>query len=288
MRNIKVLIIDSGLHQQEAFGTSHDTFRYSYRSICALKKSILFFYDIVIIPFHIDQFKLSKLKSAFELYFKKSGVILFLGTTDINGYDWIPKCRWNTEYPVNCKISENVPTLDKKIFNELNDDDLKYHTGYAAHGNLVLSNVDTCQVLIESTDGKTVMFYTGEKSKGTILITTIDPDYHCCRSTPGPSLEQTYNSQIKAKRLLDNLLLWAGERAENNSKIQLRLLGFSLRIFYWLRKFLLLFIPAIFGYWIYTLEDLPKAKSIMVIIAASAAVASILNYYQNFQNKRDN
>lgn len=280
---MRTLVLDSGIHQKQAFGQASKTL--IYRSPSRIRPHSLGFFDIIVIPFHVDQEALSRLKKAFIQFIDRSGVVVVLGATDLSNLDWIPYTSWNQHYPKECVLVPENESEYKALFQpDLTGTSLKFHTGYSGHGFLIPHDLSECKILVTSENGHVLMFCRRFSTGGSLLVTTLDPDHHSVPGTPGPSLEQTAQTQRNALILLQNVLKWASNRCNHKLRRLRRASAVIENICSLVISILTYSIPGIAGYVIYRLSE-PGTGSgknqIYAVLVSAGVVASIAGYWQN-------
>lgn len=215
---IKVLVLDSGLFQKDVF-YSHQT---QLLPVSKVRLHHLLRADVVIVPFHVDQYALNQLHNAFQKFLKNGGVLVLLGVTQY--IKWLPYGDWDAEYPKNCVIVKKFK--DDPIFKNLTSEKLKYHAIYSGHGSLSLRHLldqqNEAEILVEAENKQTIMYRWKLPKGGWLLATTLDPDHHAANGTPGPG--KTINrgnseAQRNAAILLNNIVNWSINMSKNRRLI---------------------------------------------------------------------
>jgi hypothetical protein len=283
------MVIDSGLHQRLAFGAPNRNLVYRHAS--TLKPRDLFFYDVIFVTFHVDQISLLRLRDGFISFLNKSGVLVILGATDYSNLGWLPYCTWNDEYLYNCTISTPPSQQETVLFNNITSERLRLHTSYCGHGSVIPTQLDKCDLLIVAENNRVLMFCKTFDTGGTLLVTTLDPDYHCVRGVQDTTSEESRDAQHYARVLLNNVLDWSIIVSKRNSRIRRLGIGLSKTLLFWLGAIFAFSIPGLIGFFISKMSGSWPSDwktQVVAIITASAVVASIINYWRIIWHWRKN
>ncbi len=272
-KKTKVLVLDSGLHQQKAFDGLGEM-----KAVSKIRPRNLLKYDVIIVPTHTDQIALARLRDGLKKFLDKSGVLILLGVTQYS--TWLPdgEGTWNSTYPEKCSIVQRFE--EDTIFRDLCSKDLKYHTSYSGHGFLIPPDNEDIEKLVTCENNNVLMYRYEHLNGGVLLVTTLDPDFHSVSCVPGPSEQESTQTRVKARTLLKNITTWA-ERKSNLRSRKLRSITLWL---YWLRDMTLfgiaIGIPGLVGYIIspYFFPNLPPAAATWL---AAGAVISVLRWWES-------
>jgi hypothetical protein len=290
--SIRTAALNGGLHEEGIFGTYQDI-DLLYIGKPSLK-TLIFKYDILFIPFHIDQIFLNSLKKLLEKFVSNGGILVALGATT-ECRRWIPFCQWNSIYPKKplriFKPSELQQEKQKILLGFASLEDLKYHGIFYSHGTLEPPTENTDKLIVAQDDSEVVMLIT-RKGRGVFFVTTLDPDFHAVTQVPGRTEEDSSKNRENAKRLLFNIHEWA--KSELKGKELNRLWrkikwfwGFS---WYHIKFFLLLTVPTIIGIIIICystdkpeLEKINWSSWILTVYGLLSSGASIVSLYKQNQ-----
>lgn len=223
-----IAVLDNGLHVSQVFGIKDDvTLYYS----CDLGNSPgnllqLFRSPIIIIPFHSDQNLLKRYHDYLKEYVSNGGVLVILGANQDSGSPWMPFVQYISYYPK----AENTRGYDTSndgsiLLAKLDGESaLAYHDSFSGHGLLELGTLDEQKDCViaegynEETDTWKPIFVVKRSGwKGSLLITTLDPDYHSSVSVYGGQGVSGEKVRLNAQILLDNILKWSLKEASSKS-----------------------------------------------------------------------
>ncbi|MGA2434841.1 MAG: hypothetical protein ABSG25_06105, partial [Bryobacteraceae bacterium] len=215
----KVAILNAGLHHEKAFQWAADDRNFKYVYIEKLPTTPLEKFDVLIVPFHTDQIALYRNRGKLIGFLRWGGVLVLLGATQEGSRAWIPYSSWQREYTTSLVIaSENDDA--NMIFKDIPAEDLKFHGYYYAHGWLLPGG--KFDILAYDEHKQVVMFVRRDGFRGSLLCTTLDPDFHSIAEVPGPKGHNPTDTRQKADKLLQRIVLWATEEAKQK--------GYFLRI----------------------------------------------------------
>ncbi len=261
-----------------------------------LNINMIFLYDIVIIPFHLDQIFLYKIKPYLKKYLTKGGILILLGATE-DPRHWFPLSGWEPKFTSSLNIDNRSPD-GKIIFKDIpNANYMWYHSKYFAHGSL-LAKVPIREYvkLAWDNEGRIVMYIRRTGINGTLFATTLDPDFHSSTTVPGPLEEQVEITHSKAEHLLHNIIEWAKVEAKSKkystrfkrmSYAMLKLIGsFSGIIILYLLPILSL---GYFSYLILSKDKIDTIEKIAVSFSAigvMGSIASLISLFQTLKAER--
>lgn len=284
----KIGVFDSGFHQRNAFSTLDHPI--TFLPLNNLKGNSLFFFDVVVITNFSDQYALDDIKTYLERFLERDGILIIFRATDLNSLGWIPYCQWNGtgKWPVECHVESSINNNYAEILNGLkNPGDFKYHSTYTGHGTLNINiNDKTFHVLLRAEDERIIMLVRDHPTYGTLLVTTLDPDYHSISQTPGPSNKETPIAVGVARQLLNNILNWAMASSMTKPKIWRRLEGLLRKAFRIIGSVIIFSAPALFLYW-FKPSDQPFLEDIYQYLGAMTIWIALIEYFRNiiFKNK---
>jgi len=286
-RSVRIGVIDNGIHVEHAFSADPDiTLLHSVRTL----PFSLFRYDVVIVATHTDQALLLRLKKHLTRYLQFGGVLVLLGATT-QGRHWLPLCEWEGKFPESISFDTTSPD-GELIFDRIPDPNyLQYHSKYVGHGSLRISVAKHDATLAADEAGRVLMFVRRLPSAGVLLATTLDPDYHTSVHVPGPADEAVERTHAKAKHLLDNIIKWAFQAAqETPRRFRRRLLGWlvptvaviAMVFFYGLPVMAFVYLTSTTAS-----HDYAAAASIVATIAFLGSLASIYCLFLGIVAKKD-
>lgn len=217
----RVGVIDGGLHHEAAFKDFKDFAGADLQRIRAgqLSRTCLRKYDVVIVPFHTDDFVLRTSSGKLISFVNNGGVLVLLGPTS----NWMPFCNWKRPGP---ELIGNVVMNPKsqdacRLFENIDPAAIKFHPPDLppVHGSLSESSERT---VLASVNGRCVMFVQRKEEAGTLLYTTLDPDHHVDPMMSIGEPERLQRVEKTARTLLENILRWAKAEAEKKSRWQRR------------------------------------------------------------------
>lgn len=217
---MKIAAFNGGLHEERVF-SSYPEIDLVY--VGRIDTNRLMLCDVIIIPFHLDQIFLLRLKTFFKAFLRNGGILIMLGATEDSQRAWLPFLQWEKDFTTSLNFD---PTSNdgKIIFDGISDSKyLKYHGIYYAHGSLQpgLKTANLIKLAWDN-DDRVVMLIRREGIKGTLFATTLDPDFHSATSVPGPSDEKVEHTHRKASHFLSNIINWA--------KVEVRSISLKIRI----------------------------------------------------------
>lgn len=213
---MKVAVFNNGLHAEEAFKKPFPKIKMLYVGRTNINR--IFLYDILFIPYHLDQVFLYHHRHKLEQFLDHGGVLVLLGATE-EGRKWLPFLQWERDFRKITYMNLDSPDARILLNRTTKPGELMFHSSYFAHGSLSggSSEGDGDVILASDECGGTVMFIKRSGVAGTLFATTLDPDYHCTISVPGPHDEPVVKTHEKAGRLLRNIYTWAIEEAKGKS-----------------------------------------------------------------------
>jgi len=275
--DIDVLVLDSGLHQRDAF----DQFLPGSRKpMVDIEPCDIFNYDVVIIPFKMDQQWLQKMRGHFEQFMNDCGVLIILGATDHTNNGWIPGCCWNEKFPTVPVTTAVQGTEYQMIFDQLNEDQVVFHTMYSGHGHLELKH-ENLKSLATGPEGEILMAAGRWDSGGRLLVTTLDPDHHATKMASGPTNAAKAESQENAKKLLENIINWSKSVACRNNRWRRLLRVYFKRTRRLLVPLTLLVIPGLLTWFLYISRIMSEGQEIdfaqfFAYLAGSASLVGLI------------
>lgn len=294
----KIAIINGGLHHDTAFKWLAEK-KHDAVYVGRLDRTDIFLYDILIIPFHTDQIALLKNQSRFEEFVRSGGVLVVLGATQ-EGRKWLPFFDWEEQFTETLSLHRSMPdgkpNPDAEIlFSKITDERmLKYHGIYTAHGSLLLdSGQEGLTVLATGENKRVILAIKRLKGKGSLLCTTLDPDFHSVSSVPGPNAESTAVTHQKARLFLGNIVRWAIQEAKSKP-VALRKKRQQARkkaqIFRWAKFGLVFIVPFIVSIYLLYLQYLdkifPDNKLYSYVISFVGILGSLVSIWQWFYDRR--
>lgn len=206
-RDLRLAVIDGGLHHRNAFAGMMNPNRHLVPTKDLLHECLRK-YDVIIVPFHTDNFILRAKKHEFESFMAHGGVLVILGMIRFEG-DWL--CNW--QEPSDKLVGAITVTLEgdrTEIFSRISRNICFHGPGSrTAHGSLLKTNEQLC---LASINEECIMLVQ-QWGKGTLLVTTLDPDHHVNQTMrPHTTVQKT------ALDLLENILKWAEKEAGSKSK----------------------------------------------------------------------
>jgi len=211
--DLQLAVIDSGLHHRGVFAGQSPTFVLPIRGASIRPER----FDVIVVPFHTDQVFLAERRKELEKFVEAGGSLLVLGACDLANSDWIPFCRWMSEYTYETTINKDSSAA-VKIFRGLVDKDLKFHSKYHAHGALISLRPETTEIVATGEKNRAVMLLTRMPSGGASVVTTLDPDHHSSPTVAGPGKMTTEPARQKALQLLNNLLTFSKDIARSRAR----------------------------------------------------------------------
>lgn len=199
MPEIRLAVIESGLHERGVFAGESPTFVQPTRGAAIRPER----FDIIIVPFHTNQVFLAERRQELESFVDSGGVLLVLGACDIAGSDWIPLCQWTQDFTKETDIVTDLP-VSKKVFAGV--DSTKFHSHWHAHGALIPLRPEMTEILATGEQERPIMIIVKSNAGGAAIITTLDPDHHSSPMVPGGNKKNTEKHRQNALRLLQNLL----------------------------------------------------------------------------------
>jgi len=268
---MKVLVVDGGLHHERAFRGRPDIQLVRSSDI---RSTPLESWNVVVIPFHTDRIILAEMRSKLERYVRRGGVLVVLGATEDDGRLWVPYAEWQGPYGTSV-VARRDDRDGAAVFEGLSNDELKYHGIYAAQDSL-LPKLEGAVCLAVDEDKKVVTLVQ-RIGRGTYFCTTLDPDYHSCTQVPGPSEEETRETQARAQKLLSNILVWSCREAQNRPwwlRVWRRVTGSNQRIVRVGSFWAAVVLPAVFLFWldIRTLDTTPSWEKLGLLFLGSLAL----------------
>ena len=210
MSKKRIAVFDCGLHTDVFLGYS-PLLEIPSRTGSILPKR----FDILIIPFHTDQVFLGSHRQELEEYVENGGIVLVFGACDLAQSDWIPFCKWTSEYTSKTHFDFDSEA-GKQIFKELKPSDMRFHTKYHAHGSLIPSRPEKTEIIAAGEKDRPVMVLIKPGKIGAALITTIDPDHHSSLAVAGPGKMTTETARGKAQKLFHNIINYAKDLSDRN------------------------------------------------------------------------
>ena len=133
-------------------------------------------FDVLIVPSQLNEKLLMSAKGKIHDFAERGGIVVAFGPQPWN---WLPNQNWEDQetnfwwwLEKGAKSGLVLSSPDYDLFNYITLADATWHQ----HG--VFWPVKGAQILIEKEDGGAVMYIDKVSTKGTWLITTLDPDYH--------------------------------------------------------------------------------------------------------------
>ena len=200
MRNIKLGVIDSGLHHRITFsGYNPDFIRLCPDTEIAPER-----YDILIIPFHSDHALLGKRRQELEYFVIHGGILLILGVSDLSGSNWIPFCTWTAQptYKINFENNE----VAQKIIGNSKANLVKFHNRFHTHGALIPQSIYQPTIMARGDQDRNAMIFFEIPNGGSALITTLDPDHHSAPTAIVKNKKNAERDRQQMAEFLDNLV----------------------------------------------------------------------------------
>jgi|GEM_PF-5184600 len=286
-RTVRVGVIHNGIHADDAFNDRLPEVTL-LRSVRSFPTSLLR-YDAIIVLTHTDQGMLQHLKKPLTRYVQLGGVLVLLGATT-QGRRWLPFCEWEQEFTQSISFDTESPD-GGLIFRGITDPSyLKYHSKYVGHGSIRIHVARDDTRLAWDDKDRVVMFVRHLPGRGTLLVTTLDPDYHTSIPVPGPAEEPVETTHRKAAHLLDNIVDWAIWTARSAPMHRRRhLLGWLVPVGVAVAMALFYSLPlTVFLYLTLTSAraEFSAAGRVIAAIAFLGSLASIYSLFLNFVAKK--
>lgn len=292
---MKAAVLNNGLHTEEAFKAFPEI---DLLYVGSFNVQRIFLYDTVFIPFHLDQVFLYRHRRTLHRFLRDGGVLVLLGATE-ETRKWLPFFRWERDFTKTIKFSDDSND-GKVVFRSITSTkDLQFHSSYYGHGSLSGTGpiIPGKRVLAEDDSGHAVMVIKRSDIKGTLFVTTLDPDYHCTTPVPGPSNETVSATHEKADRLLRNIVGWATQEAAGKPELDrkhvrrrawLKFLAFGVS------TFALYSLPVWGVAAAFFLLNSPKSHPVLASVSTGASLlavlgsaASLFSMYQTWRAERD-
>ncbi|MGM1048978.1 MAG: hypothetical protein ACQEXX_22955 [Bacillota bacterium] len=133
-------------------------------------------YDVLIVPSQLNEKLLLESKEKMNDFAQRGGIVVAFGPQP---WEWIPNQKWEDretnfwwwlEEEANSGLVQTAPEYD--LFNYITLSDATWHQ----HG--VFWPIEGTQKLITTEDGGAVLYVDKVSTRGTWIVTTLDPDYH--------------------------------------------------------------------------------------------------------------
>lgn len=287
-------VLNGGIHEEDVF--------FGYNKIkllhlSNLKWANIYLFDIILIPFHLDQIYLREKNNLLNKFLKMGGILIVLGATE-ESRKWLPRGTWEKEYTSDIIVDENKSD-SKIIFKNIDHKNMgcQYHSSYVAHGSISVNEDDKIDILAEDSNNRITMLVYRNRKNGILLETTLDPDYHSLVHVPGPSNETSEETHKKALTLLNNIIDWSILQYKEKgllNRIWKKTVGYSLLFLISLAKLALLLSPfavlaLLFNsqfqqYFLKELNFITVGFNILAIVGSIASIFSVA--YTIRQNRR--
>lgn len=263
---MKVAFIDSGLFQKQAFASLGR--RFEAIPSCRLAAISLVSYDVIIVPTQTSEDALLAAMPSFSEFLRWGGVLLVLGFKTY-GASFLPPLAFHA-WVIELTHSALDSDAAKDVFGETVSAESSF-----VHAHGYLDNLPPGSMVLSANSLKrahTVAIR--RQSEGTILVTTLDPDYHIV------SPETTLAARDNCRSLVLNMIRWAEHEAMSKSVPALasmkswvaRLTGSKMRL-----RFAMLGVVAVtVGASLYIFITNPEAGTASAISSASSIASLVL------------
>jgi len=207
MKEIKLGVIDSGLHHQITFrGYNPDFIRLFPGAEIAPER-----YDILVIPFHSDHELLGKRRKELENFIIHGGILLILGASDLAGSNWIPFCTWTAQPTHRICFEDNE--IAQKILGNPRDNVVAFYNRFHTHGALIPHSMYPYYVIARGDQDRNAMILFEVPNGGSALITTLDPDHHSAPTAMIKGKKDAERDRQQVAAFLSNLISFCHQRA---------------------------------------------------------------------------
>ena len=176
MRKIAVIYSGNASHYRTFHETKYAQYIEALLYLPDFEEADLDCYDVLIVPSQLNGRLLLQAKKKIDAFAEKGGVVAALGPQP---WEWLPNQNWE-ERPTNFWwwLEKNpqsglvLANPDYPLFQYITLEDATWHQ----HG--VFWPPAQAEKLITTEDGGAVLYVDKVSTKGTWIITTLDPDYH--------------------------------------------------------------------------------------------------------------
>ena len=176
MRKIAVLYSGNSVHHKTFHEPRFEKYIASRIYLPEFENTSLDGFDVLYIPSQLNEHLLLNAKEKIIRFAENGGIVAVFGPQP---WTWIPNQKWEhrpTNFwwwlEENAKSGLNLLKPEHDLFQYITLEDATWHH----HG--VYWPVKGCEVLIATDDGGAMLYIDKVSTKGTWIVTTVDPDYH--------------------------------------------------------------------------------------------------------------